>query len=223
LAGEVLSADKFTSQLNTRDENDLSAEDVNELFRSLQQISNNARELLDKAQRLSSKSKLAGLYSVAYMRERLNEEIERAAHYQHPCSFVYVMIGGLDHYESKHGADKLEKSMVSLVETISKHMAQFDRVTRANRGEIAMILPTRSKRKAIEITESVFKSLAELPFVKNSGSEKQGVCFWAGVSENPIDGISGNEIYKQAINRAKRAHGVNKNSIEAFNEGGHNE
>src|SRR5437868_238796 len=54
------------------------SDELEELSQSLKTISHNAHELLDRVEKLSQKDKLTGLYNTSYIRERLDEEIQRA-------------------------------------------------------------------------------------------------------------------------------------------------
>ena len=53
-------------------------DEIQDLTRSLKMISRNAKELLEKVEKLSLRDKLTGLYNASYIRERMDEEIQRA-------------------------------------------------------------------------------------------------------------------------------------------------
>lgn len=189
--------------------------ELEELSRSLQVISKNARELLDKVEKLSLKDKLTGLYNVSYIRERLNEEIQRAIQHQRPCSFVYFAIDRFEAYSFKHGPAASQEILKAIAGILSVHLAEFDRAARINQYEFALIFPEKNKRKAIEIMERVQKDLIEL-FSKTL-DDRQGVLnFSVGISENPLDGMSSDELYLKAQDRVKTAKANGPNLIEAF-------
>ena len=54
-------------------------DELEELSRSLRVISKNAKELLDKVEKLSPRDKLTGLYNVSYIRERLDDSAAQDA------------------------------------------------------------------------------------------------------------------------------------------------
>lgn len=191
------------------------SEELEELSHSLQVISKNARELLERVERLSLKDKLTGLYNVSYIRERLNEEIQRAIHHQRPCSFVYFAIDRFEAYSFKHGSAASEEILKSIAGILSVHLAEFDRAARINQYEFALIFPEKNKRKTIEIMERIQKSLIEL-FSKTLDDRQGALNFSVGISENPLDGISADELYLKAQDRVKTAKANGSNLIEAF-------
>ena len=144
---------------------DAGSDELAELSRSLRMISLNARELLEKVEKLSLKDKLTGLYNAAYIRERLNEEIQRAIHYQHPCSFGLLNIDGFGRYVSKHGLEISDNALRSVAQIIEKHLSEFARAARISKDEFAVIFPDKNKKKAIQIAEEISKEIAGYLFL----------------------------------------------------------
>ena len=190
------------------------AEEIEELSRSLRAISLNARELLEKVDRLSPKDKLTGLYNVSYIRERLEEEIQRAMQSQDPCSFAYLRVGGCKPYESQFGAAAVDEALAAIAGLIGAEMAVFDRAARASKEEFAVILPNRNKKKAIEIIERLMKKIGNLEFIGAPNAPGK-LSVTAGISENPIDGTTADELYARAEVRMKLAK-VQGKCLEAF-------
>jgi diguanylate cyclase (GGDEF)-like protein len=189
-----------------------SADEIQDLTRSLQKISKNARELLEKVERLSLKDKLTGLYNNTYIRERLDEEIQRAIHYQRPCSFVFLVVRGFEEYASKMGQGGSEEALKRVAEVLGKHLFEFDRAARVGRGEFVIIFPDKNKRKCIEIMEKACQDMGALGLKSATG---EFLTFCAGISENPIDGVQADNLYIKAQDRMKMAHAQGK-ALEAF-------
>ncbi len=189
-----------------------SADEIQDLSRSLLTISKNAKELLNKVERLSSKDKLTGLYNTAYIRERLDEEIKRAIHYQRPCSFAYLVLRNFEEYSQKNGQAASEDALRRIADVLNSHMHQFDRAARVGRGEFVTILPDKNKKKCIEMVEKIQSSILALD-LKAAGDLRVGLS--AGVSENPIDGVQADSLYVKAQNRMKAAYSQGK-PLEAF-------
>ncbi len=189
------------------------ADELEELSRSLMTISHNARELLDKVDKLTLKDKLTGLYNGQYIRERLNEEIQRAVHYQRPCSFAYFSIDNFELYVQANGsqvADDLLKAMAGVFRT---ELSEFDRAARIGKGEFGIIFFDKNMKKAIRFTESIRSAISKLDLRElRSGTLTVSI----GLSENPLDGVSAKDIYNKARDRSKIAAKKGKNLIEAF-------
>ena len=189
------------------------ADEIQDLTRSLKMISKNAKELLDKVEKLSLKDKLTGLYNATYIRERLDEEIQRAIHYQRPCSFAFVSLQNYEAYESKHGAKKIEEAIKAVAEVFNTQLREFDRAARIGPSEFVVIFPDKNKKKCIEVTDKICQVIAALPAAKEGAETRLTPC--AGISENPIDGVQADGLYLKAQDRMKMARAGGK-SLEAF-------
>ncbi len=185
-------------------------DEIQDLTRSLKTISKNAKELLEKVEKLSLKDKLTGLYNSTYIRERLDEEIQRAIHYQRPCSFVYILIQNFDAFALAQGESKAEEALKAVAQVFNNQLREFDRAARIGRGEFVIILPDKNKKKSIEIVEKISQEILALPF----GTEEQLISC-AGVSENPIDGVHADGLYIKAQDRMRVAKNEKK-ILEAF-------
>lgn len=190
------------------------ADELEDLSRSLKQISKNAKELLDKVEKLAVKDKLTGLYNVNYIRERLDEEIQRAIHYQRPCSFAYFLLNHLDAYETRYGSEAANEVLKAVARIFDSQRTEFDRAARITKQEFVMILPDRNKKKAIEVVERIHKDASAMFSAKSALREAQ-LALCIGISENPIDGVKADQLYIKAQDRMKLAQ-VSGKSWEAF-------
>lgn len=190
------------------------AEELQDLSTSLKAISQSARELLEKVEKLSLTDKLTGLYNASYIRERLSEEIQRAAHYQRPCAFAYFVVEHAEAYEAKAGRGALEEVLKSIAKILNAHLSKFDRAARINLYEFTLILPDKNKKAALETGDRILQEFQKLFGRRGIGSEILAVN--VGISENPLDGGDANEIYFKAQDRARTAKARGYNRIEAF-------
>ena len=188
------------------------ADELEELTRSLKTISSNARELLDKVDKLTLKDKLTGLYNASYIRERLNEEIQRAIHYQRPCSFAYFVIDNFDSFAAASGAQASDAVLKGFANVFNAELSEFDRAARIHKGEFGIIFFDKNKKKAIEFTERICHSILKSSFVKVG----EGLTVSIGLSENPLDGVTAHDLYMKAQQRSETAAQKGKNQIKAF-------
>ena len=186
-------------------------DEIQDLSRSLKRISQNAKELLEKVEKLSLRDKLTGLYNASYIRERLDEEIQRAIHYQRPCSFASLLVTNYDGYILEHGEAAAEEAMKKVADVFNEHMREFDRAARIGGGEFVIIFPDKNKKKSIEVVEKVCQKIATLSF----GEGTQRLVLSAGISENPIDGVQADGLFVKAQDRMKMAKAGQK-MLEAF-------
>ncbi len=209
---KTAAADIAAGNLDREPEIVNSTDEIQDLTRSLQKISKNAKELLEKVERLSLKDKLTGLYNAAYIRERLDEEIQRAIHYQRPCSFAFFTLRHFDAYVEKYGEAVSEETLKKVAGVLNHEMREFDRAARVGRGEFVIILPDKNKKKCIEMVEKIDRGIRELNLQL---SPAETLTLAAGVSENPIDGVQADSLYIKAQDRMKVAFSQGK-ALEAF-------
>lgn len=183
------------------------SDELEELSQSLKTISSNAHELLDRVEKLSQKDKLTGLYNTSYIRERLQEEIQRAVHFQRPCSFAYIVVPDVEPLPG--GTEALKNA----AEMLRRSLGVFDRAARTRRNEFAVILPDKNKKQAIEFLERLRVNLAA--WNSNLAPELCGKVA-IGFSENPLDGMTGQELYVKAQDRARVSMATPDGAIEGF-------
>ncbi len=188
-------------------------DELEELTRSLRTISSNARELLDKVDKLTLKDNLTGLYNASYIRERLNEEIQRAIHYHRPCSFVYLVLDDFDQFTRVNGAAAAESVLKAMANILNAELSEFDRAARIQKGEFGIIFFDKNKKKTIEFTQSILRSISKSSFAKFGGGE---LTVSTGLSENPLDGMTAHDLYTKAQDRSKASAQKGRNQIEAF-------
>ena len=206
-AAQKIAAGEFVEEAGV----ETGVDELEELSRSLRLISKNAKELLAKVDKLSPRDRLTGLYNASYIRERLDEEIQRAIHYQRPCAFAYFSITRLDEIEARRGNEVVEKLLIAAAETFNQHMHEFDRAARISRNEFVAIFPDKNKKRSIEIIEAIGLGLADI-FRKN-GEPDPGLA--VGVSENPLDGVQADALFIKAQDRMRTARSEKK-LLEAF-------
>ncbi len=182
------------------------SEEIKDLQQSLKQIARHAKELSEKLDRLSFRDKLTGLYSLTYIRERLDEEISRAFHYQRPCAFAYVTVSNFESVARQYGEENMSRLSKGIADVFNRHIGQFDRAACVGRGEFMIIFPDKNKKKCIEVIERIGADILH---------DLKDVVLSVGISENPIDGVEADSLYVKAQDRMKIARTGGK-LLEAF-------
>ena len=192
------------------------SDELEDLSHSLHMISKNAKELLEKVEKLSLKDKLTGLYKATYLQERLNEEIQRSIHYQRPCSFIYFHIDSSNSVVSEIATSGSEELLKGIAGILSRHLSEFDRAARINLTDFAVILTDTNKKSAIERTQAITLKVKEFLSGTTVDVQKKTLRVFAGISENPIDGVTADDLYVKAQDRMRLAKTKGLNIIEAF-------
>lgn len=151
-----------------------------------------------RAKELEIMDELTGLYNGPYIRNRLEEEVRRAVRYNRPCSLVLLGVDEFRKFQDACGGLAGEKALKALAGAISAHVKEADRLGRIGEDEFALILPERNKREAIEMAEAIRTQIGMTRLGANAPQGKMGLTVSAGVSENPIDGPTGQDLLDKA-------------------------
>ncbi|MBD3380361.1 MAG: diguanylate cyclase [Candidatus Omnitrophica bacterium] len=151
-------------------------------------------EVARKIKSLESMDRLTGLYTRTYLEERLQDEIDRSAFYQRPCSVVVIKIHNLDEFMSSAGEAEAKRAVKRIANVLSESMPKVGKAARYARDEFVMLLPETNKKKSMDLAERIKDSISGLGISSGGVSLKTGV----GVGENPIDGVAGDEIKAKA-------------------------
>ncbi|MDP2928723.1 MAG: diguanylate cyclase [Candidatus Omnitrophota bacterium] len=165
---------------------------------------------IKKSEELSVKDDLTDLYSKGYISARLDEEIRRAIFYQRPCSFIVFSMDNFKSLRETRGEIVTEDVIKRVAKFIKDNTNPVGKAARISGNEFAMLLPEKNKREAAYIAEDVRKQIEAANFSRE-GTLKITVS--AGVSENPIDGSTREELFKKAAELLANAESMGKNRV----------
>ncbi|NQT75622.1 MAG: diguanylate cyclase [Candidatus Omnitrophica bacterium] len=167
--------------------------------------------LIRRAKELAVKDELTGLYNQSYIHTRLDEEIKRAVMYQRPCGYLLIDMDGFRDFHERFGEAKTETLLKALGELLKGAVTEVDKVARLAADRFAIVLPERNKKQAATVAEDVRKkiegSLGRV--MKTVGNVTVSI----GVSENPIDGSTADELMEKAERLVKSAKSLGKNRV----------
>ena len=165
-----------------------------------------------RVQKLEIKDPLTGLYNDRFIKARLDEEIKRAVIYQRPCSFLLFNVDNFRRYHTLFGELSSETALKKIALVMEDSVTEIDRVGRFGDNDFAIVLPERNKKEALKIAEEIRKKLEYL-FREDEDINKR-LTVSGGVSENPIDGVSGEELIVKAKELLQEAKARGKNLIK---------
>jgi len=166
--------------------------------------------LLRKAAALSIKDELTGLYNKNFIKPRLNEEIGRAMLYQRPCSFILINIDNFNQFRNKRGQLEAENALKKISVLLKEQLGPIDKAARIGDDEFGLLLPEKNKRTAAEVAEKLRSKISMLAV---SDDAKERLTASIGVSENPLDGSSSDELMNKALDSVKKAKESGKNKV----------
>lgn len=166
------------------------------------QIKGNIQELkahLEKIEELTIVDELTNLYNQKYIKGRLSEEIERAITFQHPCSLIFLKIDKIEPYSK-------ETLLPEIALLLKRNADNIDKVGRFEGEKFVLILPEKSKKRAIEIAGKIKQDLSEI---------KEGLTISIGVSSNPLDSNSAEGLLNKAEIAMQEAEQEGGNCVKA--------
>lgn len=159
---------------------------------------------------LAIKDDLTDLYNKNFILSRLAEEIKRAIFYQRPCSLVVFGIDDFTKFRSEHGELATEEALKKIGKIIKDNLTPVGKAARIGGDEFAILLPEKNKRESFNIAEEIRKKI-ESSSALNSG--RFALTVSAGVGENPLDGVTGDELFKKAMEMLNEARASGKNKV----------
>ena len=170
--------------------------------------------LTRKAEQLAFKDELTGLYNESFIKSRLDEEIRRAILCQRPCSFLLFNIDNFSAYRDAHGEMATEELLKMVARILKENATELGKVSRIGGDEFAIVLPEKNKKEAYDTAEDIRKKIKK--FAEKSKQKNEGLLTVSvGVSENPIDGATADDLLKKAVEALKIAKREGKNRVVA--------
>ncbi len=169
--------------------------------------------LTKKAKDLSIKDELTGLYNEKYITGRLDEEIKRAILYQRPCSFAILNIDDFTLFHQGKGELVAEETIKKIGKIIEANVTEVDRVGRLSGDEFAVVMPEKNKKQANALAEVLRQRVEAFGIAAGGSYPRNVVTVSGGVSENPLDGATSDQLIKKARASLEGAKSRGKNVV----------
>lgn len=168
--------------------------------------------LSKKTEHLAIKDDLTDLYNKTFIAGRLEEEIKRAIFYQRPCSFIAINIDNFKKFRDTYGELAAEEALKRIAKIVKDITPPVGKAARTGGDDFAMLLPEKNKKEANFIAEEVRKKIESANLLRQGQATLTVSC---GVSENPIDGATADELIKKVAEAVKEAKSLGKNRVVA--------
>jgi len=99
---------------------------------------------------------------------------------------------------------------------IKDSVTDIDRVSRFSDSSFAVVLPEKNKRQASGVAEDIRKKV-EFTFNEDPDSGRR-ITISGSITENPLDGISAEELITKAQGLLDAGGGKQKNTVFGFKE-----
>ena len=128
----------------------------------------NARNF-QRVEELTLIDEWTSLYNARFLRQRINEELDRAHRYHHPLSLIFF---DLDHFKTVNdtsGHVVGSHLLRQVGELIWKSIRSSDRPARYGGDEFVILLPETDKPAAVALASRIRRALSEQPLLEGIG------------------------------------------------------
>lgn len=161
---------------------------------------------------LADKDELTGLYNEKYIRDRLDEEIQRSILYQRPCSLLLFNVDNFKKFRNGRAEMETEEALKKIAHILAGTSRGLSKAARLGGDEFAVLLFENNKKQASEIAEAMRKKVESLGRrLAKKGEDPLTIS--GSVSENPIDGSTAKELFDKAEAGLRKAKSEGKNRV----------
>jgi diguanylate cyclase (GGDEF)-like protein len=174
--------------------------------------------LMHKVEELKVRDELTNLFNEKYFVQRLGEEAKRAVLCQRPCSVIAVDIDDFGKYCRDYGQESGERVLKEIGQILDASVKEIDRVARLKDDDFAILLPEKDKKEAVNLAEEIRRKVEKHPVPAADSGSTRTLKISAGVSEEPIDGNSAEELLRMAMVAVKIAKVKGKNMVVGYSD-----
>ena len=169
---------------------------------------------LEALQRATPFDEVTNLLNGRAFRERLEEEVLRAARYGHQVAVVFLDLDRLTAFNREHGFAQGDELLAQVGQVVRRNVRKVDIVGRYGGGTFGVILPHTGGRAVTVVTPRLMAQVADTGFVLREGGALH-VTVAAGVAVYPEHGISQEELMSGGLCAMREAKGLTENRFRA--------
>lgn len=167
----------------------------------------------EELRRLAITDGLTGLYNYRYLKDQLNQELNRAHRHELNISLVMIDIDYFKHYNDTNGhpaGDQLLKKMGHL---LKNNVRNIDLAARYGGEEFALVLIETNQEAANIVAEKIRKLVEDHKFAHESSQPDGKITISAGVATFPDDAEDFDTMVAVADQRLYRAKQSGRNTV----------
>jgi len=120
--------------------------------------------LFRQTKELAITDDLTGLYTQTYFKERLDEEVKRAARYSENFTVLMMDIDNFKFFNDTYGHQSGDIVLKKVADTIRLNIRETDIIARYGGEEISVMLHSLAPQKAVTVAENIRKEVASKKF-----------------------------------------------------------
>jgi diguanylate cyclase (GGDEF)-like protein len=137
---------------------------------------------------------LTGLYNQRYFKQRLGEEVARAAEQGRPLALLFCDLDLFKEYNDRYGHTAGDEALRAVANVLLRSVRQVDLAARYGGEEFTLVLIDTTAQRAAEIAERIRAGIAALDL----GDSDRSLTVSIGVAAYPRDAALGEELIDKA-------------------------
>jgi diguanylate cyclase (GGDEF)-like protein len=173
----------------------------------------------EKMQNSVYKDELTSLFNYRYLKEHLEQELQRAKRYSSMISVMVFDIDDFKYYNDHHGHEAGNQVLKCFAKILKENIRSIDTAIRYGGEEFILTLPATHKKGALNVYERIRNELSKAKIDYAGGQPLDMITASAGVAIYPADTLDANELIQYADNAMYIAKNNGKNRVQIY---GHN-
>lgn len=169
--------------------------------------------LHEELERLSVTDRLTDLYNHGYFQQRLEEELGRAARFNHELSLIMLDIDDFKDYNDKYLHPRGDKVLQRVSETIRANLREMDVAARYGGEEFVVVLPETDIEGAAAVAERIRAGVEMLEFIPWEGHAPVHKTVSVGVATYPVHAAAQGRLIEAADKALYAAKSGGKNDV----------
>ncbi|MHB1127006.1 MAG: diguanylate cyclase [Bacillota bacterium] len=198
----------YRVELNNQDELGRLAEAFNTMADKLESSQAELKEL-------TVRDSLTGLYNHREFQNRLKEEFARSRRYARPLSLLMIDIDHFKKINDTYGHQVGDEVLCAFSRRLVREVRPIDEISRYGGEEFVIILPETSAQGALATAERIRSLIARQSIIDHNG-QSVPMTISIGVSVYPEDGLSENELIRNADHALYAAKQSGRNCVRRF-------
>ena len=174
----------------------LTTDEIRE-FQMQLQLANRRSDAVMAAARADVVDGLTGMYSVAYLEDRLDEELNRAARYRSEAAFAIFSISGLEDVCARFGTMRRDDMLCEIAQVLKENVRKCDIVGRVGESEFGAIL-LHTRRQANRVCARVQDAVHKAKFNEENTQTQFAFSVDVGYAVFPTDATEGIDLISMA-------------------------
>lgn len=164
-------------------------------------------------ERLSVTDRLTDLYNHGYIHQRLDEELERSARFEHQMSVIMLDIDDFKQFNDQYGHPKGDTVLKAVSDIIRENLREIDVAARYGGEEFVILLPETDVAGAVAVAERIRASMARYRHAVGEDGESTVQTVSLGVANYPMNNSSTIGLIEAADQAMYRAKHAGKNQV----------